>query len=154
MPDTRTAPVPAFNEGVIEDSVLPVHAAGQVELIEDNQQIDSELVVLPARGHTIGHVALLAGSKNEAAVLSGDIAYSPLQFVYPEVNSYADEDMEAAIVTRKTILDRCAKNGWLLLPSHFAEPYSAIRVARGDEGYVLQSLSGENIGPPPIASQN
>lgn len=144
-PGKRTTPVPAFNEGVIEDSVLPVVAAGQVELVEEGHQIDSDLAMLPARGHTIGHIALLAGSGSESAVLSGDIAYSPLQFVYPSVNAYADEDMDAAIITRKNILDRCAESNCLLLPSHFADPYSAVRIGRSKNGYIIRSVAGETI---------
>ena len=144
-PGKRKAPVPAFNEGVIEDSVLPVLAAGQVELVDDGHQIDNDLVMMPARGHTIGHVVLLAGSSSEGAMLSGDIAYSPLQIVYPKVNAYADEDMDAAVVTRKNILDRCAQSDWLLLPSHFADPYSAVRIGRTEDGYVIRSLDGVTI---------
>lgn len=101
--------------------------------------------MMPARGHTIGHVVLLAGSSSEGAVLSGDIAYSPLQIVYPTVNAYADEDMDAAVVTRKNILDHCAESGCLLFPSHFADPYSTVRIGRSKDGYVIRSIDGETI---------
>lgn len=127
--------VPAFNEGVVEDCVLPVMAAGKVDLIEDGHVIAGAVRVEPAPGHTVGHVWLRTLGSRETAILSGDVMYSPLQLVYPDCNSYACELQAEGIVTRHRLLEECAREGHLLLPSHFPEPFAAVRVTHKDGRY-------------------
>jgi glyoxylase-like metal-dependent hydrolase (beta-lactamase superfamily II) len=134
----RRKVVPPFNEGVIEDCVLPVMAAGQVDLIEDGHIVAGAVRVEPAPGHTVGHVWLRTLTEGQAAILSGDVMYSPLQLVYPDCNSYACELQAEGRVTRHRLLAECQREGLLLLPSHFPEPFAAIRVTteRGRFGFV------------------
>jgi glyoxylase-like metal-dependent hydrolase (beta-lactamase superfamily II) len=145
-PRLRNAPVPAFNEGVIEDCVAPVAAAGQVQLVEDGFAIDEYLRLLPAPGHTMGHCVLQVQSAREGAIICGDIVYSPLQIVYPELNAYADEDMAAGPLTRRRYFDLCAENGWLLMPEHFGPPYTAVRLSKSANGYAIYDVNDRLIG--------
>ncbi len=60
-PDHRRV---AANDGVFENSVLPVVHAGLAELVPDRYRISPGLEIEPAPGHTLGHVALhLASSR-------------------------------------------------------------------------------------------
>jgi glyoxylase-like metal-dependent hydrolase (beta-lactamase superfamily II) len=145
-PAVRERPVPAFNEGVIEDCVLPVAAAGQIKLTSDDFVIDEYLRLLPAPGHTLGHCVLEIRSGREGAIVAGDIAYSPLQIVYPELNAYADEDAAAGPVTRRRYFDICADNKWLFMPEHFGPPYTAVRLARAGDSYDIYDLNDRLIG--------
>ena len=137
-PETRRA-VPAFNEGVIEDCVLPVMAAGKVDLIEDGHVIAGAVRVEPAPGHTAGHVWLRTLAPGQTAILSGDVMYSPLQLVYPDCNSYACELQKEGLVTRHRLLDECAREGHILLPSHFPEPFAAVRVHKTNGRFGFES---------------
>lgn len=135
----RRKVVPPFNEGVIEDCVLPVMEAGKVDLIENGHVIAGAVAVEPAPGHTAGHVWLRVLGPGPAAILSGDVMYSPLQLVYPDCNSYACELQAEGRVTRHRLLDLCAREGHLLLPSHFPEPFAAVRVTREGARYSFVS---------------
>lgn len=145
-PALRQRPVPAFNEGVIEDCVLPVAKAGQIELVPDEFVIDEYLRLLPAPGHTMGHCVLEVRSGREGAIVAGDITYSPLQIVYPDLNAYADEDMTAGPSTRRRYFDMCADNKWLLMPEHFGPPHTAVRIAKSGGGYAIYDVNDRLIG--------
>jgi glyoxylase-like metal-dependent hydrolase (beta-lactamase superfamily II) len=126
----RRREVPPFNAGVIEDCVLPVMAAGRVDLIDDGHVVADIVRIEPAPGHTAGHVWLRTLDSGQTAILSGDVMYSPLQLVYPDCNSYACELQAEGIVTRHRLLEECAREGHLLLPSHFPEPFAVVRVTK------------------------
>lgn len=145
-PALRQLPVLPFNEGVIEDCVLPIAKAGQIERVPDEFVIDEYLRLLPAPGHTLGHCVLEIKSGREGAIVAGDIAYSPLQIVYPELNAYADEDHAAGPVTRRRYFDLCADNNWMLMPEHFGLPHTAVRVAKVGDGYAIYDLNDRLIG--------
>jgi glyoxylase-like metal-dependent hydrolase (beta-lactamase superfamily II) len=147
-PRLRSTPVPPFNEGVIEDSVAPVVSAGQVDLVPDEFRIDKNLSLLPAPGHTMGHSVLQVTDQGKGAILSGDIAYSPLQVIYPWLNAYPDENLEAGPRTRNRIFELCANNGWLLMPEHFGAPHSAVYLSKSGDGYALHDQQGNLIGKP------
>jgi glyoxylase-like metal-dependent hydrolase (beta-lactamase superfamily II) len=134
-PGIRTLPFPKWNEGVIEDCVLPVRDAGLLELVPYGHEIDTGLTIEAMPGHTFGHAGLRLESEGEGALLCGDTLYSPIQLVHPDLNAYADEDPVANKATRERVLSECADKGYLLFPSHFPEPFSAVEVSRGGQGF-------------------
>ncbi|WP_028933600.1 MBL fold metallo-hydrolase [Pseudonocardia spinosispora] len=108
------------NQNVFEDSIAPVHAAGQVMLWESSYLIDSDLYLQSAPGHTPGSSVLMLDSGTDRAVFAGDLLHSPFQIMQPEHNSCFCEDADAARITRRDILGRAADNNALILPAHFA----------------------------------
>lgn len=56
------------NQNVWEDSVLPVHQAGQVKLWEGSYTLDSHLTLHPAPGHTPGSSVIQLKSGSDRAV--------------------------------------------------------------------------------------
>jgi glyoxylase-like metal-dependent hydrolase (beta-lactamase superfamily II) len=112
-----------------EDSVLPVVAAGQADLIDGTHAIEDRLLVEPAPGHTPGHVVLKLANQ---ALFCGDVIHHPIQLYRPEWNSAFCEDADAARRTRRRVLDHCAEARALLFPTHFADPFVAgIRAKAG-----------------------
>lgn len=126
---------PAHNDFVFEDSILPIADAGQMILVDDGHTVDDTFTVESAPGHTRGHVRICIRSAGRQAILSGDIMHHPLQVPYPQLCSAFDDDQQAALRTRLTLLNECADRDILVLPVHFAEPHCCrIVSARGKFG--------------------
>jgi glyoxylase-like metal-dependent hydrolase (beta-lactamase superfamily II) len=106
----------------ITDSVLPVFAAGQAELIGDQHAIASELSVEPAPGHTPGQLMLRLGSGRDQAILSADLMHHPLQLRHPEWSTRFCTDPAQARDTRIRFLQEYAGSGRLVFPAHFPSP--------------------------------
>jgi glyoxylase-like metal-dependent hydrolase (beta-lactamase superfamily II) len=123
------------------DSVLPVIEAGQAELIQGSFGIGDTLLVEPAPGHTRGHVILRLDTRDGNAVFCGDALHHPLQIYAPHWNSAFCELPSEARVTRRRILEHCARQGALLFPIHFGAPHVASISGVGD-GFSLRFVNG------------
>jgi glyoxylase-like metal-dependent hydrolase (beta-lactamase superfamily II) len=108
------------NQNVFEDSISPVHAAGQVRLWESAHQIDTHLTLRAAPGHTPGSSILTLAPGSDRAIFTGDLLHSPFQIMHPEHNSCFCEDPDASRATRRSILSQAADTATLLFPAHFA----------------------------------
>ncbi len=115
--------------GAFADSVLPVLAAGQADLIDDDHAVLTHLhdrIWLAASpGHTPGHVSVHVAAGGGAAVLCGDVIHHPVGIHEPQLYSIGDADRALAERTRRRLLEHCAGSGALLLPAHFPSPTAA-----------------------------
>lgn len=127
------------NVAVIEDSVMPVVAAGLVQLVDDGDEILPGLTVQRAPGHTEGHMALKYTSPDGSFIVTGDCMHQPIQIYAPEINSCFCEKPEEARRTRRAILDWCADEGALLMPIHFGWPHAGF-VRRDGAGYRFEPI--------------
>jgi glyoxylase-like metal-dependent hydrolase (beta-lactamase superfamily II) len=119
--DPRTGPV---NAGSFRDSVLPVVEAGLAQMVDGAAQLDENLRVDPAPGHTPGTIAIKFESRGERALFCGDILHHALQVYHPEWNSFACADAAGARKSRREALEHCAGSGARLMPCHFGAPFS------------------------------
>ena len=119
------------NDGVFEDSVLPIVEAGQADLVDPDHAPLPELRIVAAPGHTPGHVMVQLASAGQRAVFSGDVMHHVLQVRLPQLNSVFCEDGTAARRTRAKLLDDCCEQDVLLLPAHFGAPHVGYVVRRG-----------------------
>lgn len=123
---------------VYADSIQPVIAAGQAEIIEFDHRIVGEVTLRPTPGHTPGHCSIVITSEGETAIITGDMIHHPLQACEPDVcSNFCAHDAEA-IATRRATLDWCAENGVVLFGSHFAGP-TAVRVTADGTGWRLMA---------------
>ncbi|WP_317985919.1 MBL fold metallo-hydrolase [Streptomyces sp. 5-10] len=75
---------PADSRAGFDDSVLPVHRAGQALLWEgDEHSIAAGLSLQLAPGHTPGSTVLKLHSGTDRAFFVGDLIHTPLQFLTP-----------------------------------------------------------------------
>ncbi|MCX4774890.1 MBL fold metallo-hydrolase [Streptomyces sp. NBC_01285] len=120
---TRSGPQMA---NVFEDSVAPVHQAGQTVLWEgEHYDIDAQLRIEPAPGHTPGSSVVWLRSGSDPAVFAGDLLHSPLQIAEPDDCPGFDEDEPRARDSRRRLLGEAADRGALLFPAHFPGPGAA-----------------------------
>ena len=117
-----------------EDSILPVIAAGQSELVVSDYQIDEGVWLEPSPGHTPGHVCVRVSGGGRDAVLSGDLMHHVLQVAEPDWSSCWCVDAEHSRRTRRAFLERYADTGTLVMPAHFPTP-SAGRVQSAARGF-------------------
>ncbi|MEU2390602.1 MBL fold metallo-hydrolase [Streptomyces sp. NPDC007369] len=121
---------------IYEDSIAPVHRAGQAVLWEDTHRIDEHLTLEAAPGHTPGSAVLRLESRGERAVFVGDLLHSPVQILSPSCNSCFCMDPEGAAATRRRVLERAADRLELVIPAHFAGP-GALEVRRRGRGFAF-----------------
>ncbi|MCY0962237.1 MBL fold metallo-hydrolase [Streptomyces sp. H27-H5] len=125
------------NENVFEDSVAPVHAAGQVRLWEEGHTIDGSLRLEAAPGHTPGSSVVTLTSGSDRALFVGDLMHTPLQVTHPDHNSCFCQDPAQSRSTRRRLLGRAADTGALVLPAHFSG-HSALEVEHQGSGFAIK----------------
>ncbi|MFF1511533.1 MBL fold metallo-hydrolase [Streptomyces sp. NPDC058326] len=121
---------------VYEDSVAPVHRAGQMLLWAGAHRIDENLLLEPAPGHTPGSAVLRLASGGDRAVFVGDLLHSPVQILDPACGSCFCLDAEGAAVSRRRVLERAADARELVVPAHFGGA-GAAEVRRQGSGFAL-----------------
>lgn len=126
------------NQNVFEDSVAPVHEAGQTLLWENSHRIDANLLLEPAPGHTPGSSVLTLESGSDRAVFVGDLLHNPVQILEPDVNSCFCEDAVGARTTRRKLLGWAADHHALLIPAHLGG-HGAAEVERDGNRFSIKS---------------
>ncbi|MFT5390910.1 MAG: glyoxylase-like metal-dependent hydrolase (beta-lactamase superfamily II) [Gammaproteobacteria bacterium] len=123
-----------FPDQPLVDSVLPVIAAGQAQLVSNDFALDDEVWLEPTPGHTPDHVAIRLASKGESAVMSGDLMHCPVQCKHPEWTAWPDYDAGQAKQTRRAFLERYCETETLVCTAHFPLP-SAGRIIRDGDAF-------------------
>ena len=121
---------------VIEDSVQPIFDAGLATLVESTHQVNDEIVLEPTPGHTPGHVSIHITSRDEEAIITGDMIHHPCQIKHPNWSSTADVDASQSAETRGQFLARYADRPVLVIGTHFAGP-TAGKIVRDGDTYRL-----------------
>ncbi|MGA5134727.1 MBL fold metallo-hydrolase [Streptomyces olivoreticuli] len=103
---------------MFEDSIAPVHRAGQAVLWEDGYRIDAALSLEPAPGHTPGSAVLRLASGTDRALFIGDLVHNPLQIAEPDCDTCLSEDQREATRSRRRILEEAADTRALVFPGH------------------------------------
>ena len=124
---TPTAPV--------ADSVLPVLAGGQAEVVPPDHQLDDGVRLVHTPGHTPGHVVVRVDGTQRGAVITGDLVHSPVQLLHPDLTMLLDDDPEEAVATRRRVLAEVQREQLLLCSGHFPLPSVGTLDARA-EGFV------------------
>ncbi|GAB2964405.1 MBL fold metallo-hydrolase [Nonomuraea fastidiosa] len=125
------------NQNVFEDSVAPVHAAGQTLLWEGGHRIDGNLQLDPAPGHTPGSSVLTLESGSDRALFVGDLLHNPFQIHEPDANSCFCEDPAEARATRRALLGRAADENALIIPAHLGG-HGAAEVVRDGGKFAIK----------------
>jgi glyoxylase-like metal-dependent hydrolase (beta-lactamase superfamily II) len=121
--------------GAYRDSVLPIVEAGQAVLVDGDHAVNDEMTIVPASGHTPGHIAIWLASQAGRAVFSGDALHHPLQVLAPHWNSRFCEVPAEARRTRRRLLEQCVERHAAMFPGHFGAPHVA-RIADAKSGFA------------------
>jgi glyoxylase-like metal-dependent hydrolase (beta-lactamase superfamily II) len=121
----------------ISDSVLPVFASGQAELIDDRHGVSAGVLIEPAHGHTPGQFMVGIEGGGREAILSADLMHHPLQLRYPDWSTRFCVDPAAARATRQRFLAQHADTDRIIFPAHFPSPVSG-RIRHEGDHYRFQ----------------
>jgi glyoxylase-like metal-dependent hydrolase (beta-lactamase superfamily II) len=100
---------------------LPVLSqAGLVELISEETDVLPGVRLVPAPGHTPGHLVVALASGDEAALYLGDAVLDEANFAHPDWVSVFEWNPGMAVATRKALIDRAIAENQLLIGSHLA----------------------------------
>ncbi|MBZ6208324.1 MBL fold metallo-hydrolase [Streptomyces olivaceus] len=121
---------------VFNDSIAPIHRAGQAVLWEGAHRIDGNLRLEAAPGHTPGSSVVTLRSGTDRAVFVGDLVHSPVQVLEPRWNSCFCDDPQLAARTRASYLSRAAELRELVVPAHWPG-HGAAEVRHEGDGFAL-----------------
>jgi glyoxylase-like metal-dependent hydrolase (beta-lactamase superfamily II) len=107
----------------------------RVELLERETEVHTGITAMPTPGHTPGHMMIGLSSAGEHMLVTGDAILHPINLVEPGWHAVFDMDPEAAMRTRRRVLERAVAEGARLQCFHF-HPFPGIgSVAAAQEGW-------------------
>lgn len=121
----------------LPDSLQPIVDAGLTDFVESNHRLCEEVWFEPTPGHTPGHASVRISSKDEDAVITGDLMHHPVQCAIPHKHSAFDHDKDVACQTRVSFLSRYEDGAALIIGSHFPGPTAGF-VVRAEENWRFE----------------
>ena len=103
-----------------QKNLPPIQA--QLDLIEQETEIVPGIHILPASGHTPGHMAVAISSQGEAMLCIADAAIHPIHLEQLDWYSVFDLAPEQALASKRQLLDRVAVDKALVFAFHFPFP--------------------------------
>ena len=121
-----------LNIPVYIENVVPILEAGLADLVDDDHVLDDLVSLEPTPGHTPGHCAVKISSRDESAVITGDLIHSPIQCRFPHWNYEFDFNKQQAGETRKNFLARYSDCSTQVMTAHFPLPSAGYLRSDGD----------------------
>jgi glyoxylase-like metal-dependent hydrolase (beta-lactamase superfamily II) len=107
----------------------------QLELVTTEIEIAHGVSVIPAPGHTPGHLAVLIASEGRSLLSIGDAATHLFHVKHLEWESGFDLDAPRALTTRRQLLERAATGQMDVMAFHFPFPSVGRLAARAEGGW-------------------
>jgi len=110
--------------GTFRDCVLPIVEGGCADLVTGPHRLNEYLDIIPAPGHSAGHVVFRVEDGGGRALFIGDVFHHLLQVHYPHWNFPKNSDPDEARQSRRMVLELAASTGALVLPGHVGAPFA------------------------------
>jgi glyoxylase-like metal-dependent hydrolase (beta-lactamase superfamily II) len=117
----------------------------RLELVEGNSWIVPGIRVIPAPGHTPGHMVVSVSSGDERLLHIGDTAVHPLHLEHPDWYPIYDILPQEAAASKRWIFDQAATEKVLVIGQHFSPFPSLGTVIHKGDGWLWEPA--ETIGP-------
>ncbi|MDA9411047.1 MBL fold metallo-hydrolase [Bradyrhizobium sp. CCBAU 45384] len=140
--------LPEEPRDVFTDSVLPVIAAKQEQVVSTTDQLGDNLLIEPAPGHSPGHVILRLLSGEDEGLFIGDVMHNPIQVYRPDWSSRFCMNPEQAMQSRLRVLGHCAEHNSLMFPAHFGIPHAG-RIRSRANGFSFVPEEAQQDAPLP-----
>ncbi len=117
----------------LPENLLPVEAAGQIEFIDGETQVTSDITVIETPGHTAEHASVVIANGGESAVYLGDMIQHQVQLERIAWLSAFDVLPLINLETKKRLIADAIKNRSLLVAVH--NPFPGVgRMSAGERG--------------------
>jgi glyoxylase-like metal-dependent hydrolase (beta-lactamase superfamily II) len=103
-----------------QNNLLPI--ADRVTCIRHEEEITPGIRMIPAGGHTPGHMAVEVSSNRERLLCTGDAVLHPIHVGHPDWHAVVDIIPEQVLTTRQQLFTRASENDTLVLAFHFPFP--------------------------------
>ncbi|WP_415855117.1 MBL fold metallo-hydrolase [Sinomonas sp. G460-2] len=120
----------------IEECIAPLDRAGVLEQVAGKVRIDDGVRLVPAPGHTPGHMVVEVSGDGRRVLLAGDLIHHPLQLRRPDVSAAMCVDPRLSAATRLEVLDRYADTDTVFLASHL--PRGGV-LRRDGDAFLLET---------------
>ena len=118
------------SDRVAAEQLGPLEHAGLLELVDAPFEPAPGLRLIPAPGHTHGHLALDIGGPDGALFLA-DAIVDPLHVEHPEWTMAFDDDPQLNVATRRALLGDAADTGRVIAASHMRTAGTVERTSDG-----------------------
>ena len=117
----------------LPENLVPVEAAGQIEFIDGETQITSDITVIETPGHTAEHASVVIADGGESAIYLGDMIQHQVQLERVAWLSAFDVLPLVNLETKKQLIADAIKNRSLLVAVH--NPFPGVgRLSAGERG--------------------
>ena len=117
----------------LPENLSPVEAAGQIELIDGETQVTSDITVIETPGHTAEHASVMIANGGESAIYLGDMIQHQVQLERVAWLSAFDVLPLVNLETKKRLIADAIKNRSLLVAVH--NPFPGVgRLSAGERG--------------------
>ncbi|PKO37025.1 MAG: MBL fold metallo-hydrolase [Betaproteobacteria bacterium HGW-Betaproteobacteria-6] len=139
LSDEVAAKAPKEAQGFFKmarDAAAPYRASGKWKTFNSDGELLPGVSAVDTHGHTPGHASYRIASNGQQLLILGDIVHShAVQFAHPEVAIEFDVDAKQAVLTRKRIFAKVAKQRELVAGMHL--PFPGIgHVRKEGKGYA------------------
>jgi glyoxylase-like metal-dependent hydrolase (beta-lactamase superfamily II) len=109
---------PAGMVSVVRPRLDALERTDRIELTEGEMEVLPGLRLLPAPGHTPGHLALAITSGREGALYLGDALVHESQFAHPDLDAVVDTLPGVTGRTRRRLLEQAVREGRSVVAFH------------------------------------
>jgi glyoxylase-like metal-dependent hydrolase (beta-lactamase superfamily II) len=118
------------------DAAAPYLAAGRWRTFDSDRELLPGVASVDTRGHTPGHASFMFTSAGQRLLILGDLVHNhAVQFARPDAAFEFDVDPRQAVVTRRQVFARAAKERLMVAGMHL--PFPGIgHVRKEKKGYA------------------
>jgi glyoxylase-like metal-dependent hydrolase (beta-lactamase superfamily II) len=106
----------------LPENLLPLEAAGRLELIDGETKVTDEITVIETPGHTADHASVILASGSERVLYIGDMIQHPVQLERTAWVSSFDVFPLEAMETKKAVVQRAIEEHQLIVAVHCPFP--------------------------------
>ncbi len=106
----------------VQENVVPLRNLGKLQFVSGEHVICAGVPIIPAQGHSPGHMGLQVTSGSESALLLGDAFAHPLHVTNPDHISSFDADTALGCQTRRDLLAQAENGACVMAATHFPWP--------------------------------
>jgi glyoxylase-like metal-dependent hydrolase (beta-lactamase superfamily II) len=123
----------------IRRNLLPLK--DKIELVDKEGEFVPGISAVPAFGHTPCHTAIMVTSNGQRLLHIVDAFHQPFQAEHPEWAHRGDSNREVALATRRSLMERAAREKLLVMAYHIPNPGLGYVVEK-DGAWTWQTYSG------------
>ncbi len=120
--------------------ILPA-LSEKMRVVEGQGTVVPGINILPAPGHTFGHIAVEIMSEGEQLIYLADTALHPIHLEYPHWTAVVDQLPEQTVQTRLALYERAAQLESLVLLFHF-QPFPSLgNIVKEENSWRWEALN-------------